>query len=283
METIRIQKIMHETSKTNAFKGKSIGFIPTMGALHNGHLSLVRRARSENDIVVVSIFVNPIQFGPNEDFDKYPRDIEGDMEKLEKEGVDILFIPDAKSIYPHNFSTYIKVDGLSDKLCGVFRPGHFTGVCTVVCKLLNIVMPKRVYFGQKDFQQSVIIKRMIEDLNIDVEMIVCPTIRDEDGLAMSSRNIYLSPEQRRTAAILYKTLVSASNMIKAGAARPIDVKMHMNEMLISEPLITEVQYAGVYDPDTLDELEDLKKKNLLAIAVKIGDIRLIDNMLVDIE
>jgi len=282
METIRIPKIMQETSKTNILRGKSIGFVPTMGAIHNGHLSLVRRARSDNDIVVSSIFVNPIQFGQNEDFDKYPRDLEGDMEKLEKEGVDILFIPDVKSIYPDNFSTYIKVSSLSDKLCGKFRPGHFIGVCTVVCKLLNIIMPKRAYFGQKDFQQAVIIDKMIEDLNMDAEVVVCPSIREEDGLAMSSRNIYLSLEQRKAAAILYKSLVSASNMIKSGALSLLDVKRHMNEMLMSESMITEVQYAGIYDPDSLCELKDIKKKNLLAIAVKIGDIRLIDNMLIDI-
>ncbi len=282
METIRIPRIMQEISKTNLFRGRSVGFVPTMGALHNGHLSLIRRARSENDIVVTSIFVNPIQFGRNEDFDKYPRDIKGDMEKLENEGIDIVFIPDIQSIYPEKFSTYVEVNGLSDKLCGKFRPGHFIGVCTVVCKLLNIVMPKRAYFGQKDFQQALIINRMVEDLNMDVDVIVCPTVREDDGLAMSSRNIYLSAEQRNAAVILYKTLVSASDMIKSGTSIASKIKRHMNEMLNSEPMITEIQYAGVYDPDTLNEIEEIKKKNLLAIAVKIGDVRLIDNMLVEL-
>ncbi len=282
METIRIPRIMQEISKTNLFRGRSVGFVPTMGALHNGHLSLIRRARSENDIVVTSIFVNPIQFGRNEDFDKYPRDIKGDMEKLENEGIDIVFIPDIQSIYPEKFSTYVEVNGLSDKLCGKFRPGHFIGVCTVVCKLLNIVMPKRAYFGQKDFQQALIINRMVEDLNMDVDVIVCPTVREDDGLAMSSRNIYLSAEQRNAAVILYKTLVSASDMIKSGTSIASKIKRHMNEMLNSEPMITEIQYAGVYDPDNLNEIEEKKKKNLLAIAVKIGDVRLIDNMLVEL-
>lgn len=289
METIKIPRIMKETSKRHLHSGKTIGFVPTMGALHEGHLSLVKRAKSENDITVVSIFVNPTQFGPNEDFDKYPRDMEGDMEKLKKEGVDILFMPDTDAMYHKGFSTYITVKDLSDKLCGAFRPGHFTGVATVVCKLFNIVIPTRAYFGQKDFQQTVVIRRMIEDLNMDTEMVICPTIREDDGLAMSSRNAYLGDEERRAAAVIYKTLLSASQMIKSGDSRkegesisPEDTKKHMHDMLKSEPLISEIQYAGVYDSETLDELNEFKKQNLLAIAVKIGNTRLIDNMLIEV-
>lgn len=281
METIRIPSIMKETSKRHLLRGKTIGFVPTMGALHEGHLSLVKRAKSENDIVVVSIFVNPTQFGPSEDFDRYPRDMEGDMEKLKREGVDILFMPDARSMYSDRFSTYITVKDLSDKLCGAFRPGHFTGVATVVCKLLNIVMPTRAYFGQKDFQQTVIIKRMTEDLNMDVEMVICPTVRESDGLAMSSRNGYLSPEERRAATVIYRDILSASDLIKSGKSNPVDVKKQMHDMLKSEPLISEIQYAGVYNAETLDELNEFKKQNLLAIAVKIGNTRLIDNMLAE--
>jgi len=281
MENIRIPRIMKETSKRHLHNGKTIGFVPTMGALHEGHLSLVKRAKSENDIVVVSIFVNPAQFGPKEDFDRYPRDMEGDMEKLKREGADILFMPDARAMYPDGFSSYITVKDLSDKLCGVFRPGHFTGVATVVCKLFNIVKPVAAYFGQKDFQQAAIIKRMVEDLNMDVDLIICPTFREPDGLAMSSRNVYLSHEERRAAAVIYKTLLSASQMIKSGESNPVDVRKQMHDTLDAEPLISEIQYAGVYDTNTLDELNEFKKQNLLAVAVKIGSTRLIDNMIVE--
>ncbi len=282
MEILRIPSIMQETSKRLIQQGKSIGFIPTMGALHNGHLSLFKRARIENDIVAASIFVNPTQFGPNEDLNKYPRDLEGDMEKLNKEQVDILFLPDTKSIYPEAFRTSVIVNGLSEKLCGVFRLGHFSGVATVVNKLFNIVKPLRAYFGQKDFQQTVIIKRMIVDLNMNVEIIVCHTMRESDGIAMSSRNAYLSPPERRAAAIIYKTLNNAAESLKSSAKKPAEVKKLMTDLLLSEPLVSEVQYAGIYDPDSLDELDEMKKQNLIAIAIKIGNTRLIDNILVDI-
>lgn len=282
METIRIPRIMQETSKRYIQKGKIIGFVPTMGALHNGHLSLFKRARQENDIVVASIFVNPTQFAPNEDLGKYPRDIEGDMEKLKNENVDILFFPDKKSIYPDLFRTFVTVTELSDNLCGAFRHGHFRGVATIVNKLLNLVKPNRVYFGQKDFQQSVIIRRMIEDLNMDIEMVVFPTIRENDGLAMSSRNIYLSSGERRASAIIYKTLTETSALIKSGSAGAAAIKQQMKEMLLKETLVSEIQYAGIYDPESLDELIEIKKQNLIAIAVKIGNTRLIDNMIVDI-
>lgn len=280
METIRIPRIMQETSKQYIQKGKTIGFVPTMGALHRGHISLVKRARDENDIVVASIFVNPIQFGPKEDFDSYPGDMEGDMEKLQKEGVDILFMPDVMAMYPDGFSSYITVKDLSDKLCGVFRPGHFTGVATVVCKFFNIVKPLRAYFGQKDFQQAVIIKRMVKDMNMDVELVICPTIREKDGLAMSSRNIYLSSDERAAAAVIYDALLSASQLIKLGGSNSADVKKHMINKLMSNPFVKEIQYAGVYDMDTLEEITEFKKQNLLAIAVRIGKARLIDNMIV---
>lgn len=280
MKIIRSLEIMHEVSKIHLFKGTTIGFVPTMGALHEGHMSLVRKAKSENGVTVVSIFVNPAQFGPSEDFDKYPRTIETDIERSQREGVDILFMPDAKSIYTDTFATYVNVAGLSDKLCGAFRRGHFTGVATIICKFFNILMPARAYFGQKDFQQGMVISRLIKDLNINVKLTVCPTVREKDGLAISSRNSYLNSRQRRAATVLYRTLLSISQAIKAGDSNLIVAKEEMNNMLKAEPLISEIQYAGIYSPDTLDEIFELEKENLLATSVRIGDIRLIDNMIV---
>ncbi|MBA3061032.1 MAG: pantoate--beta-alanine ligase, partial [Nitrospirae bacterium] len=201
MEIIRIPRIMHDTSKGHLLHGRSIGFVPTMGALHEGHLSLVKRSKEENDITVVSIFVNPLQFGQSEDFDKYPRDIEGDAEKLRKEEVDILFVPDKSLLYPEGFLTQVDIGKLSEKLCGAFRPGHFRGVATIVAKLFNIVSSTRAYFGQKDFQQAVIITKMAKDLNMGIDVVVCPTVREHDGLAMSSRNLHLSEEERKAAAV----------------------------------------------------------------------------------
>jgi pantoate--beta-alanine ligase len=271
---------MQETSNTNILKGRKIGFVPTMGALHEGHLSLVRRSKQENDITVVSIFVNPIQFGPNEDFNRYPRDFEGDFNKLQNEGVDILFYPDIASIYPEGYSTYVEVKGLSDKLCGAFRPGHFKGVATIVTKLFNIVKPKRAYFGQKDYQQSVIIRRMVKDLNLDVEIIVCPTVREEDGLAMSSRNSYLSGKEREAATIIYKTLTKASELIQSGIIDGVRIKNFMMEEIKKEPAVSSIDYVGVYDPETLDEIDIIKSEVVLAAAIFIGKTRLIDNIIV---
>jgi len=273
--------IMQETSKKHFSRGKSVGFVPTMGALHEGHMSLIKRAKSENDTVVVSIFVNPLQFGRNEDFGMYPRDREGDREKLQSWGADILFAPDDAVIYPAGFLTGVEVQELSGRLCGAFRPGHFRGVATVVCKLFNIVRPTSAYFGQKDFQQSVIIRRMAEDLNMGVDVTVCPTMREPDGLAMSSRNAYLSPAERKASTILYRTLTAASEMIRSGAAGAAEVKEMMQASLTSEPLIAEIQYAGIYDPATLLDRDEIGKQNLLAISVKIGGTRLIDNMLAE--
>jgi pantoate--beta-alanine ligase len=244
METIRMPRIMQETSKRHICKGKTIGFVPTMGALHEGHLSIIRRAKSENEIVVVSIFVNPLQFGVGEDFDSYPRAIDNDMEKLRALDADILFVPEDKNLYPDGFASHLTVEGISDRLCGGFRPGHFSGVVTVVCKLFNIVKPARAYFGQKDFQQTVVISKMVEDMNLDIEVIVCPTVRESDGLAMSSRNAYLSAGERSAAAVLYKTLFHCSQMIKSGASGPEEVKKELGTLLRAEPLVSDIQYAG---------------------------------------
>jgi pantoate--beta-alanine ligase len=281
MEIIRIPRIMRETSKRLLTQGRTIGFVPTMGALHAGHLFLIKSARNENDIVVVSIFVNPVQFGPQEDFEKYPRDLESDLQKIQTAGGDILFAPDAASMYPEGFSTFIEVRGLSERLCGAVRPGHFSGVATVVTKLFNLVLPTRAYFGQKDYQQSQIIRRMTRDLNMGLECVVCSTIREGDGLAMSSRNRYLSPAEREAATVLYKTLQSAARMMRDGSGAAA-IAGHMRTTLHAEPLISEIQYAGIYDPETFDERTVAAKTNLLAIAVKMGNTRLIDNMVVEI-
>ncbi|HMK44462.1 MAG TPA: pantoate--beta-alanine ligase [Dissulfurispiraceae bacterium] len=280
MEIIRVPRIVRETAYAHRIKGRSVGLVPTMGALHEGHLSLVRRAKQDNDVVVASIFVNPTQFGPNEDFSAYPRDQEGDLHKLESAGTDIVFLPDVQALYPKDFLTSVSVAGLSDKLCGAFRHGHFTGVATIVNKLFNIVRPIRSYFGQKDYQQTVIIRSMVRDLNVDVDVIVCPTVRETDGLAMSSRNAYMNPEQRRASVVLFRTLTAASSVIRNNGGTTAAVNEALHVQLNSEPLLSEVQYAGVYDPETLDALTELQKDNLLAIAVKIGTTRLIDNMLV---
>ena len=282
MEIIRIPRIMKDTSRGHLLHSRSIGFVPTMGALHEGHLSLVRRAKEENDITVVSIFVNPLQFGPSEDLGKYPGDTEGDADRLRKAEVDILFMPDKSLMYPEGFSTYVEAGKISEKLCGAFRPGHFRGVTTVVAKLFNIVKPTRAYIGQKDFQQAVIINRMVKDLNMDVDVIVCPTIREHDGLAMSSRNLYLNAEERKAATAINKCLVKTTELIKSGIIDKGSIKRFMEEKLSEEPLITEIQYASLYDPETLDELDRVEKEALLAVAIKIGGTRLIDNMLVKV-
>ena len=280
MEIIRIPRIMHDTSKGHLLHGRSIGFVPTMGALHEGHLSIIKRSKAENDIAVVSIFINPLQFGFSEDFHQYPRDTDGDIAKLRKAEADVLFMPDASSIYHEGFATYITVDKISEKLCGAFRPGHFRGVATIVAKLFNIVKPARAYFGQKDFQQTVIIKKMAKDLDMPVDIIVSPTIREHDGLAMSSRNVYMSEEERKAAGVIYGCLIQTSEMIKSGIINKEQIKGFMKEKLSAEPLVREIQYASMYDPETLDEVENAGEEALLAVSVKVGGTRLIDNMLV---
>jgi len=283
MEIIRIPRIMQNTSRGYMLSGKTVGFVPTMGALHEGHLSLVKRARQENDVIVVSVFVNPIQFGPTEDFEKYPRDIDGDTERLQRQGVDIVFMPEISSMYPKEFLTYVEVENISEKLCGAFRPGHFRGVATVVTKLLNIVKPTRAYFGQKDYQQTVIINQLVRDLDMDIDIIVCPTIRERDGLAMSSRNTYLDERQRQAATVIYKCILGASELIKSGIMDAIHITGIMRERLFNEPAMSEIEYCGIYDPTTLEELSEIKGDVLLAVAVKMGNKRLIDNMLVNLK
>jgi pantoate--beta-alanine ligase len=280
MEIIRTPRIMQDVAGTHRMHGRTVGFVPTMGALHEGHLSLVKMCREENDIVAVSIYVNPAQFGPAEDLSKYPRDLDGDRAKLEKENVDILFLPYDSLMYPKGSSTFVEVQGLSGKLCGAYRPGHFRGVATVVDKLFNIVSPVRAYFGQKDFQQILVIKKMVKDLNAAVDVVTCPTIREADGLAMSSRNAYLGTEERKAAAVIYRALVQGAERMKSGIIETSAIKEVMADTLRAEPLVSEMQYCSVYDPESLDEIERTDSHALLAIALKIGATRLIDNMLV---
>jgi len=269
---------MQETSGKLRREGKTIGFVPTMGYLHEGHLSLVRRARKENDILVVSIFVNPTQFGPGEDFQKYPRDMERDSNLLEKESVDILFNPQAEEMYPEHFSTYVEETLLSRKWEGEKRPGHFRGVTTVVAKLFHIVLPHRAYFGEKDWQQALIIKRMVRDMNFPLEIITCPTVRENDGLAMSSRNTYLSPEGRKVATILYRALKEGEKLVKEGKK---GVKEILGELiaLIRKEQKARLDYLALVDPETLQPLSKLQRNNLFIIACWIEDTRLIDNPL----
>ena len=278
MEILRVPRIAQDSCKRHLLRGRSLGFVPTMGALHDGHISLVRRAKMDNDIVVASIFLNPLQFGPGEDLDKYPRDLEEDIRTLRGEEIDILFLPDNSLMYPQGFSARIDVGAVSEKLCGKFRPGHFSGVATVVAKLFNIVSPTRAYFGQKDFQQTVVIKRMARDLNFDADIIVCPIIREQDGLAMSSRNAYLDKEQRLAASALYQCLSKASDSVKSGVRSGMQIRTLMRDFLSAAPLISEIDYASVCDPETLEEVDEIKKEALLAAAVRIGNTRLIDNI-----
>jgi pantoate--beta-alanine ligase len=271
---------MQDTARGVLLRGGSIGLVPTMGALHEGHLSLVRRCKQENDRTVVSIFINPLQFGPAEDFERYPRDIEADRVKLVQEEADILFMPDASLMYPERFLTRIEVGKVSDRLCGFFRPGHFAGVSTVVGKLFHIVQPARAYFGQKDYQQSVIIRKMVKDLNMDVDVVVCPTVREKDGLAMSSRNIYLTQAQREAAVILFRSLKETAGLIISGIIDVTYLKEKMLEKILHEPAVSKIDYAGVYHPETLEEISDIRDEVLLAVAAWIGNTRLIDNLLV---
>jgi pantoate--beta-alanine ligase len=259
---------------------KAIGFVPTMGALHDGHLSLVRKARQENDCVVVSIFVNPKQFGPKEDFRKYPRDLKRDALLLKRQGVDFIFYPDARAIYSADYRTYVDVEGLDNVLCGKFRPGHFRGVATAVTKLFNIVQPQRAYFGQKDAQQATVIKKLVGDLNIPVQMRVLPTVREDDGLAMSSRNKYLEPVERDQALVLSQALGLAKELIKKGNRDSLSIIRNMRQM-IKQKKKAKIQYICVVDPDTLKPLKKIKDKALIALAVYIGKTRLIDNIAVN--
>jgi pantoate--beta-alanine ligase len=262
-------------------EGKRIGFVPTMGYLHEGHLSLVRESKKRADVTVVSIFVNPTQFGPNEDFKKYPRDLAKDSAYLKKGGADCLFYPDAAEIYPPGYRTFIEVHGLQDRLCGRSRPGHFRGVATVVLKLFNIVGPDLAFFGAKDAQQILIIQRMTADLNLDVEVVTCPLVREADGLALSSRNAYLSPEERTAALVLSTSLRGAERAIAAGERDAERLASAIGSLIAAEPL-AKLDYIEITDMKELRPLARLEGDVLVALAVFIGTTRLIDNIRVHV-
>lgn len=263
-----------------SFGAKSVGFVPTLGYLHAGHLSLVEMARSRDDIVGVSIFVNPTQFGPNEDLSRYPRDMERDLVMLKEAGVDWVFTPSAEEIYPPGYSTYVEVRDVTARLEGEVRPGHFQGVATVVAKLFNIVQPTRAYFGQKDAQQVAVIRKMVRDLNFPLEVVVGQTVREKDGLAMSSRNVYLGPEERQAALVLYRALSAAKELWEKGERRGRPLRETMSHMIAAEPL-ARPDYVSVADPLTLQELDDRgdAQQALASLAVRIGKTRLIDNFI----
>jgi len=258
----------------------SVGFVPTMGYFHEGHLTLVKRARSESSTVVVSIFVNPTQFGPSEDLTAYPRDLTRDLKLLEKEKADIVFVPLDEEIYPPGFSSWVDVEKGTKHLEGASRQGHFRGVTTVVAKLFNIVQPTKAYFGQKDAQQAVVIKRMVADLNMNVEIVVVPTVRERDGLAMSSRNSYLTSEERQAAAVLFKSLSLARQLWQGGEKDADKIRQQMTSLIRKEPL-AKIDYISIADADTLEELKLIDRSALASLAIRIGKTRLIDNTVLE--
>ncbi len=255
-----------------------VGFVPTMGYFHEGHLSLVRQARKENPTVVVSIFVNPTQFGPGEDFQDYPRDLNRDLELLEREKVDIVFVPSEEEMYPRGFNSWVDVEKVTERLEGASRPGHFRGVATVCAKLFNIIQPTRAYFGQKDAQQAVVIKKMVADLNMNLEIVVVPTVRESNGLAMSSRNTYLNPEERQAATVLFKALSLARELWQGGEKDADKIRHQMTSLIQKEPL-AKIDYVSIADANTLEELQKIDRPAIVFLAVRIGKTRLIDNVI----
>ena len=282
MRTITRAEEMHEAVLEEKSCGRSIGFVPTMGFLHEGPLSLVRESVRRADVTVVSIYVNPTQFGPKEDFNQYPRDIHRDTVHLKNEGVDYLFLPDNKEIYPEGYKTYIEVHDLQDKLCGRSRPGHFRGVCTVVLKLFNTVNPDMAFFGQKDAQQAIILKRMAQDLNLGVKIEIMPIVREEDGLAFSSRNTYLNQKERNTALVLSASLEEARVMVQNGERDSEQIIDRMKEMVGREPL-AKIDYVEIVDMENLDPVQKIENEALAALAVFVGKVRLIDNTILHVK
>jgi len=281
MEVIKRAAEMQEISLRLKREGRIIGLVPTMGYLHDGHLSLIKKARRENDIVIMSNFVNPLQFGPKEDFATYPRDLDRDNKLAESAGVDYVFAPTSEEMYPQGYDTYVEVKGpITEKMCGKSRPGHFKGVTTVVLKLFFIAQPDHAYFGQKDAQQAIVVRKMVSDLNIPVKIITCPIVREKDGLALSSRNTYLSQEERAQALALPRALSAGRDMIIKGETDPQKVRLHIKQILESSPGIR-VDYVEVVDGNDLSDLSVIKGKVLLAAALYVGKTRLIDN--IDLE
>jgi len=271
-----VKTVLEIRASRQKLKG-TVGFVPTMGYLHEGHLALVKQAKIENSAVVVSIYVNPTQFGPREDLGAYPRDLDRDIELLRKEGTDVVFVPPDDEMYPSEFSSWVDVEKVTERLEGASRPGHFRGVATVVAKLFNIVQPTRAYFGQKDAQQVVVIKRMAADLNMNLEVVVVPTVRESDGLAMSSRNMYLSPKERQAGTILFKALTLARQLRGGGEKDAENIRRQMTALIQKEPL-AQIDYVSIADAETLKELNSLDRPAVASLAVRIGKTRLIDNM-----
>ncbi len=282
MEMVKTIKEVRENVKQWRKEGLSVGLVPTMGFLHEGHESLIKRAVSENDRVVVSVFVNPMQFGPKEDLASYPRDIEADSRLCEAAGASLIFHPEPEEMYEEGFCSFVDMTGLTNALCGLSRPVHFRGVCTVVNKLFNIVMPDRAYFGEKDAQQLAVVKRMVKDLNMDIEIVGCPIIRETDGLAKSSRNTYLSPESRKQAVILSKSVFMARKMIEDGERDASKVKKAMVDLINTMPL-ADIDYVEIVDVNTMKSIDKIEGDILCAIAVNIGgEARLIDNTMLSV-
>lgn len=280
METIRTVSWMKESSRLARAENKIVGLVPTMGALHAGHMSLVDRAKRECTQVITSIFVNPTQFGPKEDLAKYPRTFDSDAQKLEAAGVDAIFAPQPADIYPPNFRTYVNVENLSDRLEGRSRPGHFKGVATVVLKLFEIVQPTYAYFGRKDAQQVRVISQMVRDLNLDVEIVICPIVREPDGLALSSRNVYLNPDERKSALVLNRALTAARDELTSGTRDALSIQSTIQKIFAAEPQV-QLDYAEIVDADAFDPITRISKPTYILLAAKIGKTRLIDNLYVE--
>ncbi len=276
-------RLIREISQMKDYRKKiktpqTVGLVPTMGAIHQGHLSLLRKARQQCDKVVVSIFVNPIQFGKRDDYQHYPRNLSEDISLSEKEGVDVVFAPSLEEMYPQDYSTFVQIGGpLSSTLEGASRSGHFKGVATVLVKLFNIIKPDFSYFGEKDYQQVLIVKKVVDELNLDTQIIVLPTIREKDGLALSSRNFYLNKEERKVATILYKALEKAKLWIEEGERNPFSIVSKIKDLIKKEPL-ARIDYVAVVNPETLEKVEDIKGEVLIVLAVRISKVRLIDNV-----
>jgi pantoate--beta-alanine ligase len=273
---------LSELRHIRATLSEPVGLVPTMGALHEGHLSLVRRARTECASVTASIFVNPTQFGPDEDLVSYPRNVDRDLHLLEAENVDLVWMPSPEVMYPSGFQTWVTVEKVTQPLEGEMRPGHFRGVATVVAKLFNAVQPQKAYFGQKDAQQAVVIQRLARDLDFPLEIIVCPTVREPDGLAMSSRNAYLDPKQRQAATVLYRALNAANAAFRSGERSATELQTIVTKTIAAEPLIR-LQYISCAQPETLQELDTITNKALLSLAAYVGSTRLIDNLVLEDE
>jgi len=276
---MQVFKTITEMRQYREQTAATVGFVPTMGYLHQGHISLVKQAKEENLSVTVSIFVNPTQFGPKEDFKSYPRDVQRDLAMLEPY-TDVVFIPSDEEMYPEKYATWVIVQGITEVLEGAVRPGHFNGVSTVVNKLFNIVQPTRAYFGQKDAQQLAVLKKMVKDLNMNLEIVACPTMREADGLAMSSRNTYLTPEQRRAAPVIYRALLLAKDLAAKGEWDAGVIRKEMTDLIKKEPLAV-VDYVSVADNETLKEIHRVKVPALVSLAVKFGKTRLIDNIVLE--